>query len=477
MDTLLIRRLASDVAADADVVAAWEQAEALRQQLRHKDADLQSALEALAAAQAGGSIPSFMVQHQESGGQQLARFLKDQLAMRDEELAAAQDEAARLRQQLSRCDEELAASKQGVELTQAAVADAQAEAAMLRGQQAVLQQELAAAKSRAEEEAEAANYVRLETEEARREAAAQVQQLRSELWALEARANLASYGTPGDSGWQEHEGSISLQQPGTAYHSVGDADDPAVDGPAAAAVAAQGRGAEEVADDDGNEGEVEDVFSSPMMSHLRAASSSPEQPKHQQTHSPAQMHAQVHADDADSAAGGATHCLGGFQFHSRLAPHGGSGRAAAVAADDGASSGGESEVTVSEAAVVARTLTRASALQKDREHLRQQVSDLSFELRDLKGKQKQVAQHMQAAHEEGAGSAPGGAAGTARGQPLRRPLQQQGQARQRAAGAGGEAGGDVALAEQCRLALVEERHLRSEVEMLNRKVRHAATHL
>ena len=48
----------------------------------------------------------------------------------------------------------------------------------------------------AEEQAEAANYARLEMEEARREAAAQVEQLRSELWAAEARANLAAYGTP-----------------------------------------------------------------------------------------------------------------------------------------------------------------------------------------------------------------------------------------------------------------------------------------
>ena len=115
---------------------------------------------------------------------------------------------------------------------------------------------------------------------------------------------------------------------------------------------------------------------------------------------------------------------------------------------------------MSEAAVVARTLTRASALQKDREQLRAQVRDLSQELRDLKGKQKQMAQHMQAA---AGGSSTPLLPSAARGRRHRTPARGEADAT--------AAGGDAALAEQCRLAAVEERHLRSEVETLNRKVR------
>lgn len=117
---------------------------------------------------------------------------------------------------------------------------------------------------------------------------------------------------------------------------------------------------------------------------------------------------------------------------------------------------------MSEAAVVARTLTRASALQKDREQLRQQVRDLSQELRDLKGKQKSMALNMQAAASEGGGS----------GSAARIRLQRQ-QPASPAVGRGGAispVSSDVALEERCRLQAVEERHLRSEVEMLSRKV-------
>ena len=227
--------------------------------------------------------------------------------------------------------------------------------------------------------------------------------------------------------WQEPEGSISLQQPGTAYHSVGD--EVGVDGPAAAA-------------EQEEEEEVDDVFSSPVLSNLRA-SSSPEQRSQQQ---------QQHAGSS-------------FQFATATADSG-SG-AAAPADDDGSSSGGETEVTVSEAAVVARTLTRASVLQKDREHLREQVRDLSQELHDLKGRQKQMAQHLQAAHADG-GIAGGGSRAGGRPQQPTRQRPQQAPAAQRAAAAAD--GGDAGLEERCRLQAVEERHLRSEVEMLNRKV-------
>lgn len=147
--------------------------------------------------------------------------------------------------------------------------------------------------------------------------------------------------------------------------------------------------------------------------------------------------------------------------------------AAAGEDDDGASSSGESEVTVSEAAVVARTLTRASALQKDREALRRQVQDLSVELRELKGRQGALSQHMQAA--AGDGGDGGDAAAPAeqqaqQGSPPRR--RQRTPVRGGAAtGAQAAAEGGASLAERCRLAVVEERHLRSELDMLNRKVR------
>lgn len=161
VDTLLIRRLASDVAHSSDVVAAWEEVEALRQALRLKDAELASALEALAVAQAFGESPGAVQRHSETAGQQLARFLKDQLAMRDGQLEAAQAEAAELRAALADSEERRSQ-------LEAALAEAQADA----------------------------NYARLETEEARRDAAAQLAAMRSELWAAEARANLAAYGTP-----------------------------------------------------------------------------------------------------------------------------------------------------------------------------------------------------------------------------------------------------------------------------------------
>lgn len=161
VDTLLIRRLASDVAHSSDVVAAWEEVESLRQALRLKDAELASALEALAAAQAFGESPGAVQRHSETAGQQLARFLKDQLAMRDGQLAAAQAEAAELRAALADSEERRAQ-------LEAALSEAQADA----------------------------GYARLEAEEARQDAAAQLAAMRSELWAAEARANLAAYGTP-----------------------------------------------------------------------------------------------------------------------------------------------------------------------------------------------------------------------------------------------------------------------------------------
>lgn len=109
VDSLLIRRLASDVRRGSDVVAAWSEVDALRAELRRKDEELAAALEALEAAQRYGESPGALQRHAETAGQQLARFLKDQLAMRDDQLEAAHAEADALRQQLgaseARCEE------------------------------------------------------------------------------------------------------------------------------------------------------------------------------------------------------------------------------------------------------------------------------------------------------------------------------------------------------------------------------------
>ena len=191
------------------------------------------------------------------------------------------------------------------------------------------------------------------------------------------------------------------------------------------------------------------MFASPALAALRlegGASSSP------------QPHP---GSGSGAAAAAATTVSQSFQFATANGQ-----LAAAAAEDDAASSGGDSDGMVSEAAVVARTLTRASALQKDREELRGQVRDLSQELRDLKGKQKHMARHMQAAHTEG------GLAGSPLPAQPPRQRQQQQPARAVAPADASEAGseGDAALAEQCQLHAAEERHLRSEVELLNRKV-------
>lgn len=268
-------------------------------------------------------------------------------------------------------------------------------------------------------------------------------------------------------GWPAPEGSISLQhaasdqqqqQPGTSYHSAGTA---SVGGA-------------------GSPGQEPDVFSSPMLTALREgrASSSPEG-AHAGGSGSGGAFQFATARESPSAGGLSTAAAA-----AAVAGQAGAGHAPAAEAggedDDGASSGGESEATVSEAAVVARTLTRASALQKDREALRQQVHDLSHELRELKGRQGALSQHMQAA--AGADADADDAAAAAAALPAQQQqLVQRGTPagrRQRtpvrggvATGAEAAAEGGASLAERCRLAAVEERHLRSELETLNRKVR------
>ncbi len=221
---------------------------------------------------------------------------------------------------------------------------------------------------------------------------------------------------------RQEERSVSLPPPGTAYLTAGDE-------------AAVAESAVSAAGEEGVEPEA-DVFSSPVVESLRREGRASHSP---QMHQRAQQ-AQQQAPASDSGEGSPS-----FRFVT--AADGGED-------EDAASSGGESEATVSEAAVVARTLTRASALQKDREQLRQQVRDLSQELRELKGKQRGMAQSMRDA-----------AAGAARAQRTVGAQQQQQQPARAAV-----ARGDAALEERCRLQAVEERHLRSEVETLNRKV-------
>lgn len=107
--------------------------------------------------------------------------------------------------------------------------------------------------------------------------------------------------------------------------------------------------------------------------------------------------------------------------------------------DDGASSVSSrgSGATVSEAAAVARTLHAASALKQDREALTHQVESLSQELRELK--ERGVLLPMDAL----AAATPAAAAGPGEGRQL---------------------------LESRRLHAAEEKHLRSEVDTLNRKV-------
>ncbi len=234
VNTLLIRRLASEVVASDDVVAAWAQVEALREELRRKDGELSDALGALAAAPMCAESPRSAAAHRETAGQQLARFLKDQLAARDAQLEAAAMETAAARRKASEHAAALAASEAARRELEAALVEAQAAltaaqggwlfgfagcaglrsgssrsfvlilrcAALFGGTHVLFRvhtRALSPAAAEAHEHAEAASLARREADEARREAGAQAQQaqqLRSELWAMEAHANLAGYGTP-----------------------------------------------------------------------------------------------------------------------------------------------------------------------------------------------------------------------------------------------------------------------------------------
>ena len=162
-DTVFINRLATEVAAGADVVAAWEQVEALRGQLRSKDAELHGALEALEALQQAGAhgeggggggtstAAALLPSRPPSAGQQLAQFLKDQLSERDEELAAAHRAVAAAQQQLlARAREQAAAEAQAraaahrAEQVEAALLHVEGQLAAAERDRVALQEELVA---------------------------------------------------------------------------------------------------------------------------------------------------------------------------------------------------------------------------------------------------------------------------------------------------------------------------------------------
>lgn len=164
VSTALINRLASDVAR-ADVVSAWEQVEALRHELRRKDAELQAALEAVehlqqqqhdhqqqqhsapsgAGAAAGALQPALLEQqHPPSAGQQLAQFLKEQLAERDAALEAAEGRAVALQAALAARDSEAAGVEVQCRALAARAQEAEAALAGARAQLAKADQERAA---------------------------------------------------------------------------------------------------------------------------------------------------------------------------------------------------------------------------------------------------------------------------------------------------------------------------------------------
>lgn len=138
VDTLLICQLASDVAASDDVVAAWAKVEALREELRRKDDELSTALEALSTAQACADSPRATAAHHETAGQQLARFLKDQLAARDAQLEAAAADAAAARREAAERAAALAASNAARRELEAALQEAQAALQAAQGEYSLL---------------------------------------------------------------------------------------------------------------------------------------------------------------------------------------------------------------------------------------------------------------------------------------------------------------------------------------------------
>ena len=179
---------------DGDLASAWAACEDLQRQLRRREEQLGYALDALdeaacgAAHGGGGGGTALVAAQQETAGQQLARFLKEQLALRDEELEAARRGAA-----------EAAAQAAGAAGLAAALDGARAEAHALREENAALEAELAEARQLARESGCAAEEARRELAAARLQAEEEAGALRRQVWALEARVSLADYGaTPGE---------------------------------------------------------------------------------------------------------------------------------------------------------------------------------------------------------------------------------------------------------------------------------------
>ena len=389
--------------------AAWQQCEVLQRQLQERDAQLQQVFEVLEAVQhdqslrelpspsaAGGSLQPLAAGQQETAGQQLARFLKEQLESRDDEARRAQAEAERLRQVLEGAQAELDGSRaecgalrQSLAAAGAEAQEARAEAAELREQNIALQQQV----QRVEGEADSTAQAQLEAE-------GQVRRLQRELWALEAHANLAAYGTPAPG--EAQEGSISLGHLHTNFQS------------------ALGRSDHS----DGADSPVSDVFGSPQLAVFSRA-----QVRQSQEASAAAREA--------SSGGRPLQTILSFDLHGpqgtdsqHLGQQGGQ--------DNDASSVADTADTLSEAAEAVRSAPAIHrALVQEREQLQHQVHQLSTELRELRRQQQQQQ--------------------SASGAQQRLPLKQP--------------GSQVQMLEQSRLHAAEERHLRTEIDGLNSKVR------
>ena len=186
----LRERSAGPAHPDGDLASAWAACEDLQRQLRQREEQLGCALDALDEAARGaapgstafgGGGGALVSAQQETAGQQLSRFLKEQLALRDEELEAARRAAADAAG--------LAAALDG----------ARAEAHALREENAALEAELAEAHQQARESGADAEEARLELAAVRAAAAEEAEGLRRQVWALEARVSLVDYAaTPGE---------------------------------------------------------------------------------------------------------------------------------------------------------------------------------------------------------------------------------------------------------------------------------------
>ncbi|GAB4823296.1 hypothetical protein N2152v2_010342 [Parachlorella kessleri] len=414
IDTGLINRLAAEVA-QADVVSAWEEVEALRRQLRRKDDDLHSALAEIEHLQhevhlAGGTLlpTQALGARPASAGQQLAQFLKEQLAQRDEEVLSASRQIATLQQQvLAKAGELTAAQGQCQVLARQAaqaedgLAQAREQLAAVEQACAALQREVLAVQAYADQQAEAANLAKLELAEVQQAAQRKVEQLQQELHAAEAQLQAArSHGaTPGTE--NQPQQSISLRsQPATVFHSP----------PCSP---------------------VSDIFGSPQPAIPEAGPAAA---------AAAPGCVRNGAGSTDSAS---------FQFQPLLGRQ--LDNAGAPEEEfDRASSSGETDDTVSEAALVARTMRRAGArsrrddLQEELSRGLQQVKEAGSQVHALLAWEGLEDQHVQ--------------------HPAEKQHQHPGRVHARE---------KSPLEEQCHFQQLEERQLRAEIATLTSKCEHS----